>query len=87
MHRYDEVFATAILIERGLFAGLILIDMIHGRLLLVRGKALIIATGGAGQIFGFTTYSETVTGDGLAMAYRAGLPLKDMEFVHIIRIA
>lgn len=81
VHRYDEVFATAILIERGLFAGLIVIDMIHGRLLLVRGKALIVATGGAGQIFGFTTYSETVTGDGLAMAYRAGLPLKDMEFV------
>lgn len=81
VHRYDEVFATAILIERGLFAGLIVIDMIHGRLLLMRGKALIVATGGAGQIFGFTTYSETVTGDGLAMAYRAGLPLKDMEFV------
>lgn len=81
VHRYDEVFATALLIEHGLFAGLIVIDLIHGRLLLVRGKALIIATGGAGQIFGFTTYSETVTGDGLSLAYRAGLPLKDMEFV------
>lgn len=48
---------------------------------MIRGKALILATGGAGQIFGFTTYSETVTGDGLAMAYRAGLTLKDMEFI------
>jgi succinate dehydrogenase flavoprotein subunit len=81
VHRYDEVFCTSILIQDGLFAGLTVIDMIHGRLMLIQGKALIIATGGAGQIFGFTTYSETVTGDGLAMAYRAGLPLKDMEFV------
>ena len=80
-HRYDEVFVTSILIEDGHFAGLTALDMIGGRLLLIRGKALIIATGGAGRIFGFTTYSETVTGDGLAMAYRAGLPLKDMEFV------
>ena len=81
LHRYDEVFVTALFVENGLFAGLMALDMMGGRLLLIRGKALIIATGGAGQIFGFTTYSETVTGDGLAMAYRAGLPLKDMEFV------
>jgi succinate dehydrogenase / fumarate reductase flavoprotein subunit len=81
LHRYDEVFATAILVEKGRFAGLTVLDMIHGRFMLIRGKALIIATGGAGQIFGFTTYSESVTGDGLAMAYCAGLPLKDMEFV------
>jgi len=81
VRRYDEVFATAILMEAGRFAGLTVLDMVGGRTLLLRGKALILATGGAGQIFGFTTYSETVTGDGLAMAYRAGLPLKDMEFV------
>lgn len=81
MHRYDEVFATSILLEGGRFAGLTAIDMVGGRFLLIRGKALIIATGGAGRIFGFTTYSETVTGDGLAMAYRVGLPLEDMEFV------
>jgi succinate dehydrogenase / fumarate reductase flavoprotein subunit len=81
IHRYDEGFVTSILIENGRFAGLTMIDMINGRFVLIRGKALIIATGGAGQIFGFTTYSETVTGDGLAMAYRAGLLLKDMEFI------
>ncbi len=79
--RYDEVFATSIIIEDGRFAGITVIDMKQGRLLTLRGKGLIIATGGTGQIFGFTTYSETVTGDGLAMAYRQGLPLKDMEFV------
>ncbi|MEP7136131.1 MAG: succinate dehydrogenase/fumarate reductase flavoprotein subunit [Chloroflexota bacterium] len=81
INRYDEGFVTSILIENNRFAGLTMIDMINGRQVLIRGKALIVATGGAGQIFGFTTYSETVTGDGLAMAYRAGLPLKDMEFL------
>jgi succinate dehydrogenase / fumarate reductase, flavoprotein subunit len=81
INRYDEGFVTSIIIEDNRFAGLTMIDMIKGRYVVIRGKALIIATGGAGQIFGFTTYSETVTGDGLAMAYRAGLPLKDMEFI------
>ena len=81
INRYDEGFVTSILIENNRFAGLTMIDMINGKLVLIRGKALILATGGAGQIFGFTTYSETVTGDGLAMAYRAGLTLKDMEFI------
>ena len=81
INRYDEGFVTSIIVENNRFAGLTMIDMINGRYVLIRGKALIIATGGAGQIFGFTTYSETVTGDGLAMAYRAGLPLKDMEFI------
>jgi succinate dehydrogenase flavoprotein subunit len=81
INRYDEGFVTSIIIENNRFAGLAMIDMINGKFVLIRGKALILATGGAGQIFGFTTYSETVTGDGLAMAYRAGLPLKDMEFI------
>lgn len=81
INRYDEGFVTSILIENNRFVGLTMIDMINGRQVLIRGKALIIATGGAGQIFGFTTYSETVTGDGLAMSYRAGLALKDMEFI------
>ncbi len=81
INRYDEGFVTSIIIENNRFAGLTMIDMINGRQVLIRGKALILATGGAGQIFGFTTYSETVTGDGLAMAYRAGLSLKDMEFI------
>ena len=42
---------------------------------------MIIASGGAGCLYGFTPYSQTVTGDGLAMAYRAGLCLEDMEFI------
>ncbi|MCC6261597.1 MAG: succinate dehydrogenase/fumarate reductase flavoprotein subunit [Anaerolineales bacterium] len=81
LRRYDEGFVVSLVIENGRFIGLTMIDMLKGHSVFIRGKALILATGGAGQIFGFTTYSETVTGDGLALAYRAGLPLKDMEFI------
>src|SRR5713101_458948 len=44
-------------------------------------KAVILCTGGAGRIFSFTTNAAIKTGDGMALAYRAGVPLKDMEFV------
>lgn len=79
--RYDEVFATAILATDGSFRGLTAIEMPTGELLALRGKTLLIATGGAGTLFGFTTYSRSVSGDGLAMAYRIGLALEDMEFI------
>ncbi len=79
--RYDEFFVTDILVEGGLFAGLIGIHAGSGETVVLRGKALLIATGGGGTLYGFTTYSQTVTGDGMAMAFRAGLPLEDMEFL------
>ena len=79
--RYDEWFATAMYIENNRFQGLTAINMHNGDFHGFVGKALIIASGGIGNLFGFTTYSQTVTGDGLAMAYRAGLPLEDMEFL------
>jgi succinate dehydrogenase / fumarate reductase flavoprotein subunit len=79
--RYDELFITDILIEDGSFQGLVGIDATSGETIAMRGKALMIASGGAGTLYGFTTYSQSVTGDGLAMAYRAGLPLEDMEFL------
>jgi len=79
--RYDEFFVTDILVEGGRFAGLVGIHAGGGETVVLRGKALLIATGGGGTLYGFTTYSQTVTGDGMAMAYRAGLPLEDMEFL------
>ena len=79
--RYDELFVTDILVEDGRFAGLHGIDAATGERVLLEGKALLVASGGAGTLYGFTTYSQTVTGDGLAMAFRAGLPLEDMEFL------
>ncbi len=81
IRRYDECFVTALVAEEGSYRGLVAMDMKSGRLLALRSKALIIASGGAGRLYHFTTYSQTVTGDGLALAYRAGIPLKDMEFV------
>ena len=79
--RYDEWFITSIITEDGEFRGLTGLDMSTGEFYTLKGKALIIAAGGAGRISGFTTYSYSATGDGIAMAYRAGIPLKDMEFV------
>jgi len=79
--RYDEFFATSILVKDKRFTGLTAINMATGEFVLFRAKALIIATGGQGRLYGFTTYAHTVTGDGMAMAYRTGLPLKDTEFI------
>ena len=79
--RYDECYVTSILIEGNAFCGVTVWDLTSGEFFFIQGKALVIATGGACRMFGFTTYSLTATGDGLAMAYRAGLPIKDLEFV------
>jgi len=79
--RYDEVFVTSIICDGGSFRGITMIDMITGEFNVLRGKALLIATGGLGNLYGFTTYSQTVTGDGQAMAYRAGMSLEDSEFL------
>jgi succinate dehydrogenase / fumarate reductase flavoprotein subunit len=79
--RYDECFVTSLLLEDGRFAGLTLLDAPTGEFFVLRGKALLIASGGLGNLYGFTTYSQTVTGDGQAIAYRAGLALEDPEFL------
>ena len=79
--RYDECYVSSILTKNGQFCGVAVWCLTTGEFFIVQGKALIIATGGACRMYGFTTYSLTATGDGMAMAYRAGLPLKDLEFV------
>jgi len=79
--RYEEVFATSILVEDGKFRGITAFELGTGHFIALRARALLIATGGAGVLYGFTTYSQTVSGDGQAMAYRAGLALEDMEFI------
>ncbi|MCH8012720.1 MAG: fumarate reductase (quinol) flavoprotein subunit [Candidatus Marinimicrobia bacterium] len=79
--RYDEWFATKILVENGRCQGVIAIELRSGKVEVVAGKAVIMCTGGAGRVFPFTTNGAINTGDGMAMAYRAGVPLKDMEFI------
>lgn len=78
---HDEWFATSIIVEDEKFRGLTAIEMKTGEIKGLRGKAVIMATGGCERIYDFTTFSHSSTGDGMAMAYRVGLPLKDMEFV------
>lgn len=78
---YPDTFATELLIKDGAFKGLFAWDLNSGQFVLIRAKALIIATGGCCRVYGFTTYSITATGDGTALAMRAGIPLKDMEFI------
>jgi fumarate reductase flavoprotein subunit len=81
IERYDEYYSTDLLVVDGHCRGVAAIEMRSGQLRLFRAKAVIIATGGAGRIFPFTTNGAIKTGDGMAMAYRAGVALKDMEFV------
>jgi fumarate reductase flavoprotein subunit len=81
IRRFDEYFATDLLVEDGRCIGAVAIEMRSGRMVGFQAKAVIIATGGCGRIFPFTTNGAIKTGDGMAMAYRAGVPLKDMEFI------
>ena len=79
--RYDEFYATSLLADDGKIRGVTAINIYNGRLEAITGKAVILCTGGGGRVFPFTTNAAIKTGDGMAMAYRAGVPLKDMEFV------
>lgn len=79
--RYDEVYVTSIVVEDGWFRGATALDLRSGEMIVFKARAGVIATGGAGRIYKFTTYSHSSTGDGLAMALREGIPLKDMEFI------
>ncbi|MGQ0848517.1 MAG: fumarate reductase (quinol) flavoprotein subunit [Actinomycetota bacterium] len=79
--RYDEWFATSLVVADGRCQGVTAIEMRTGQLHPIGARAVIICTGGAGRIYPFTTNGNIKTGDGMALAYRAGVPLKDMEFV------
>ena len=81
IRRYDEWFATRLIVVDGRCQGVTAIELRSGQLRLLAARAVIVCTGGAGRIFPFTTNGAIKTGDGMAMAYRAGVPLKDMEFV------
>ncbi|NQV55409.1 MAG: fumarate reductase (quinol) flavoprotein subunit [Rhodospirillales bacterium] len=79
--RFDEFYSTELLAANGRCQGVMAIEMRSGRVHAFIAKSVIMATGGAGRIFPFTTNGAIKTGDGMAMAYRAGVPLKDMEFI------
>jgi fumarate reductase flavoprotein subunit len=78
---YNEWFVTKLLVENGRCQGVTAIELRSGKVQPIFAKAVILCTGGAGRVFPFTTNGAIKTGDGMALAYRAGVPLKDMEFV------
>ncbi len=79
--RYDEYFVSKLLVDDGVCRGVAALDIRTGEYHTILGRAVILTTGGGGKIFPFTTNGTIKTGDGMALAYRAGVPLKDMEFV------
>jgi fumarate reductase flavoprotein subunit len=79
--RYDEYYVSKLLLEDGACRGVAALDIRTGEMHAILGRAVILTTGGAGKIFPFTTNGMIKTGDGMALAYRAGVPLKDMEFI------
>jgi fumarate reductase flavoprotein subunit len=79
--RYDEHYVSKLLVDDGRVQGVVAIELTTGKLQAITAKAVILATGGCGRVFRFTTNAAIKTGDGMALAYRAGAPLKDMEFV------
>ncbi len=81
INRFDEYFVIDLLVENGEVQGLIAIHMAEGELICIKAKSVVLATGGAGRVYHCNTNGGIVTGDGMAMAYRHGIPLRDMEFV------
>lgn len=78
---YEEWFVTSLIVEDGACRGVVAWDLLHGGLHAITAKAVILATGGSGRLFYTSTNAVINTGDGMALAYRAGAPLMDMEFV------
>ena len=78
---YEEWYVTSLIIEEGVCRGVVAWDLLHGGLQAIGAKAVLLATGGSGRVFLTSTNAVINTGDGMALAYRAGTPLEDMEFV------
>ena len=81
IRRLDEHFCCDLVVEDGRVHGVLVIEISSGRFFLVLAKAVILATGGAGRVFRQNTNGGIVTADGMALAYRHGVALRDMEFM------
>jgi succinate dehydrogenase / fumarate reductase flavoprotein subunit len=78
---YEEYFAWQLVENDGRCQGVICWDLLNGGLKTVGGKTVVLATGGVGRLYRATTNAYACTGDGMGVALRLGLPLKDMEFM------
>ncbi len=81
IERFDEYFVTDLIVSDGVCQGVLALDIANGTFTTILAKSVIIATGGAGRVYRFNTNGGIVTGDGMALAYRQGVALRDMEFV------
>jgi fumarate reductase flavoprotein subunit len=81
VRRYDEFYVTKLLADDGRVQGVVAIELVTGNVQAITAKAVLLCTGGCGRVFRFTTNASIKSGDGMALAFRAGAPLKDMEFV------
>ncbi|MGM0676218.1 fumarate reductase (quinol) flavoprotein subunit [Ectothiorhodospira marina] len=81
IRRFDEFFCTDLLVEGDRVQGVLAFNIATGESVLLRCKAVVLATGGASRVFGQNTNAGIVTGEGMGMAYSQGVPLRDMEFV------
>jgi fumarate reductase flavoprotein subunit len=79
--RFDEHFVLDILVDEGQVRGVVAINMMEGTRVQIRANTVVMATGGAGRVYRYNTNGGIVTGDGMGMAFRHGIPLRDMEFV------
>lgn len=77
---WDNHFVIDLVTENDVCYGVI-VQKNNGERLFLRGKATVLCSGGAGQLYRYTTNPDVATGDGVAMAYRAGANIRDMEFV------
>jgi succinate dehydrogenase / fumarate reductase flavoprotein subunit len=80
VHFYDEYHVLDLLLEQGRCAGVVAMCLATGEIHTFHAKAVLFATGGCGKMFRVTSNAHSLTGDGMAVAYRRGIPLEDMEF-------
>ena len=78
---FSEFFVTELLYENGVASGVVAIEILTGEVHVFHAKAVMFATGGDGRIWRITSNAHVGTGDGFMLAYNAGLPLEDMEFM------
>lgn len=81
IQRFDEHFVLDTIIDDGCVRGLVAMNMMEGSLVQINANAVIMATGGAGRVYRYNTNGGIVTGDGMGIVFKHGVPLRDMEFV------
>ncbi len=80
---YEEWYVTSLIVKEGVCCGVTVLNIRSGEISTIGAKAVILATGGCGRVYSVSTNGLINTGDGMALAYRAGAPLQDMEFIQI----